>query len=103
MLIADDIVHLVLHQSPEVGAVTVDAEGIGQRDPRLAAPGMGRGGGLAEGGLALILVEKIALKEQVGAVLHHLFVQIVGAEIGARAKIGVHRPFAIRRHEDHRA
>ena len=103
MDVADDVIHLVLDQTAEIGAVAVDAERVRQRDPGLAAALVGRARGLEEGLLALVLVEEIALEEQVFGLASDIFGHILGAQIGRDAQIGVHRPFAIRRDKDHRA
>ncbi|MPL74143.1 hypothetical protein SDC9_19953 [bioreactor metagenome] len=103
VLIADDVIHLLRHQTAEACAVTVDAERVRQRDPRLAAAAVAALRGLQERRLAVVLVEEIALEEQDLGVFHHLERHVLGRDLGRDAEIGVHRALAIRGDEDHRA
>jgi len=52
--------------------------------------------------LALVLVEEIALEEQVVGRPGHRVGHVLGAELGRDAEIGVHRPLAVGGDEDHR-
>ena len=103
VFIAQREIHLVLHQTAEAVAVAIDAERVGQRDPRPATAAVAALRRLQEPGLAVILVEKIALKEQDFGVLDDLERHVLGRKLRRNPQIGVHRALAIGRDEDHRA
>ena len=102
MLIPDHEIQR-LDQPPEIRAVTVDTERIAQRDARLTARRLTGFGSLLEGFFALGFVVEIPLKEQKLGIADHRVIDVLGADFGRNPEIGVHRPLAIGRHENHRA
>mmetsp|Transcript_7578 Transcript_7578/g.13062 ORF Transcript_7578/g.13062 Transcript_7578/m.13062 type:complete len:336 (-) Transcript_7578:587-1594(-) len=102
VFIANDKIQLVLDHVQEIGAVPVHAEGIGNGDTCLTATRAGQARSLAERFFALVLVKEVSFeKDHVGGGGHCLG-HVIGAQFGGNAQIGVHRPFTIRRHKNHR-
>ena len=102
-VVADDVIHLGLNKRQEIGAVTIDAERIAERDAHTAPALATLIGGGGKGGFPLGLVVEIALQKQPARIARNTCVYIARVEIGTCAQIGVHRPLPIGRDEDHRA
>ena len=80
--VADDEVHFVLDEADEIGAVALDAEGIGNCDTCFAASGTAGAGCTDEGVFAFVFVKEIALKEHNLSASGNAFINVIGAKLG---------------------
>lgn len=103
MLVGDEQVHIGTDQPQEVVAVALDAEGVGEGDRHPTARALRGPHGLLEGGDAVRPVEAVALEEDPLGRGHLGLVDVGGSEEFRDAKIGRHRPLAVRGDEHHAA
>ena len=99
-LVGKEHVDVVLEQIEKRFAMTVHAEGVGEREAYLAARCVRDARGLAERLLRVRWIEEIAFEVGNLRRLDQGDVDIVRCEIDARAEIGVHRALRIWGDED---
>ena len=98
----EDVDRPVADQPEELVAKAVDAERIGKRQRDLASGAMGDRRGLAEGLLGQRRIPEIALEIGDPRRGDHAFVDVRRRQLVGGAEIGVHRPLAVGRDQDHR-
>ena len=90
VLIGEEDVDFVLDESPEVGAMTIDAETVRQRQRHLTSGTVGDPRRVSEGLLGVVTVEEISLHVEDTTGRHHVFVDIGSAQIRRHAEVSVH-------------
>ena len=100
VVVAEEQVDAILHQRPEVVAVTVDAERVRQGQRHHPPMGVGDLGGTPERRFGLVAVEQVALHVQHVRVGDDRLVDVVDAELARHTEIGVHRALGVRRDDD---
>ena len=100
VVVPEQQVDFVAHERPEVVAVTVDAEGIRQRERHEPAVTVRSLGGVPEGGLGIVAVVEVPLHVQHLAGGDGGDVDIGHAHQARGAEKRVHRALRIGRHDD---
>src|SRR5690625_2214082 len=102
-LISEEQVHIALYQIAEGLAVTVNAEGVRERQGNLGASGAGAFSRLHEGLLGPRAVPKIALEIEDPGTADQSVIDIFRAQFNRNAEIGRHGALRIRRDKDQTA
>ena len=103
VVVGEQEVHLVADEGQEVVPVTVDAEGIGQRQRDLPSCRVGDAGRLPVRRLGLGPVVEVALHVDDLAGRGDIGADVVRPEQRGHAEEGVHRPLCVRRDDDQAA
>ena len=102
-LVGEQDVDVAGDKVAEVGAMTLDAERVGERQRHLGAGGVGDRGGLAKRLLRQRRVKQIAFEIGDLGGADEAGVDVVRPELDAGAEIGVHRALAVRGDKDQAA